>query len=164
MRGYHDDPEGTAEVLTEDGWLKTGDIGRLTDEGHLIITDRKKDIIVTAGGKNIAPQKVENLIKARVTELEHTMLHGDRRPWCVAVVTLTEGVHLDPAEVRRRVTEVNAELPTFEHVRDVLLVKPFAVEDGTLTPTLKVKRRVVEQRYSAELDELYADDETLEAL
>ena len=164
MRGYHQDPEGTAEVMTEDGWLMTGDIGRLTESGHLIITDRKKDIIVTAGGKNIAPQKVENLLKARIPELEHVLLHGDRRPWCVAICTLSEGATLSVDELRPRVLEVNGELPRFEHVRDIVLVPMFTVADGTLTPTLKVKRPVVEERYATQLDALYIDDETLEAL
>ncbi len=166
MRGYHKDPKATAEVLTGDGWLRTGDIGQLTDSGHLRITDRKKDIIVTAGGKNIAPQKVENLLKARIPELQNVVLHGDRRPWCSAVCTL-EADHgwEDPkAELLERLQRVNTELPAFEHVRRVLVVEPFTVDDGTLTPTLKVKRRVIEERYENELDALYPDDETLEAL
>ncbi len=166
MRGYHKDAEATAEVLTEDGWLRTGDIGSLSESGHLHITDRKKDIIVTAGGKNIAPQKVEGLLKARVPELAHALLHGDRRPWCVAICTLKPGHGWsDPqAELMQRLIQVNTELPSFEHVRKVLLVESFSVESGELTPTLKVKRQVVEERYREQLDAFYSDDDTLEVI
>ncbi|MEZ4322436.1 MAG: long-chain fatty acid--CoA ligase [Myxococcota bacterium] len=176
MRGYYNDPEATAEALTPDGWLKTGDIGVLLPSGHVQITDRKKALIITAGGKNVAPAHFEGLLKARCPYISHVVMHGDARPYCTALVTLDpdamaawaarEGLSAKPADwpglavvralVQAHIDEVNRNLPSFETVkRFAILDGDFTLENGLLTPSLKVKRKVVEARYQRVLDGFY---------
>ncbi|MCB9678614.1 MAG: long-chain fatty acid--CoA ligase [Alphaproteobacteria bacterium] len=185
MQGYYNDPEATAEALTPDGWLKTGDIGVLLPSGHLQITDRKKALIITAGGKNVAPAHFESLLKARCPYVGHVVMHGDARPYCTALVTLDpetvgawaarEGLSARPEDwpkldvlralVQCHVDEVNRQLPSYETVKKfAILDEDFTLENGLLTPSLKVKRKVVEARYQRILDAFYEGSlEELEA-
>jgi long-chain acyl-CoA synthetase len=161
--GYYKDPEATREVLGEDGWLRTGDVGELDADGFLTLTDRKKDIIVTAGGKNVAPQNLENALKA-AREVSQALVIGDRRPYVVALLTLdpepTEGLAENEirARVRAAVDGVNRDLSRFEQIkRFAILPRDFSLEEGELTPTLKLKRRVCEEHFAAQIDALYED-------
>ena len=175
-KGYFKKPEATAEVFLADGWFATGDIGKLDEDGFLFITDRKKDLIVTAGGMNIAPQNIENLLKGDPF-VSQVMVYGDRRPFPVALITLNpdeltafakaEGILTpDPAalarhpkvveRVSRIVEERNAELQSYAKIKKfTILADDFTVENGFLTPTLKVKRKVIRDKYQGALDQLY---------
>lgn len=175
-KGYWRQPQATAEVFEPSGWFHTGDIGRLDEDGFLYITDRKKDIIVTAGGMNIAPQNIENMLKTDPF-ISQVMVHGDRRPYPVALITLNpdelakfareKGIlSTDPAVMAHHPTVVERVARTIEekntHLQSYAKIKKFAVltgdftqEGGELTPTLKVKRKIVAEKYRDELDELY---------
>ena len=160
FRGYHRRPEDTAAVLDEDGWLRTGDIGELDADGFLSITDRKKELIITAGGKKIAPQNLENALKASPLVADAVVI-GERRPYIVALLTLdpdeVEASANGAAAVEELVANVNASLGRTEQIkRFAILPRPLSVEEGELTPTLKVRRRVIEERYREEIDALYA--------
>ena len=178
FQGYLKDPEATAEVLSEDGWLKTGDIAEIDEDGFIRITDRKKDIIVTAGGKNVAPQNLENDLKSS-KYVSQALVVGDRKPYVAALVTLEpeeigkwaaeKGIQADVAELSRdeRVREliqvvidgVNEDRSRYEQIkRFSILPRDFTMDDGELTPTLKLKRRVVQERFAEALDELYAGE------
>jgi long-chain acyl-CoA synthetase len=178
MRGYHGLPDATAEALDADGWLHTGDIGELTEDGLLRITDRKKDLIKTSGGKYVAPQPIETAFPVICGLASQFMVHGDGRNYCVALVTLDpdaitqwaeqHGVaERDPAALARRddvraeikagVDTLNGTLNRWETIKDFrILDHDLSVEAGELTPSLKLKRRVVEKRYRDVLDEMYA--------
>jgi long-chain acyl-CoA synthetase len=160
--GYLKDPEGTSAVLREDGWLRTGDVGDLDDDGFLRITDRKKDIIVTAGGKNVAPQNLENALKS-ATVVSQALVIGDRRPYLTALITIDEaatagrGPEELEVEVGRIVDDVNRDLSRFEQIkRFAVLPRDFSMDAGEMTPTLKLKRKVVCERYADEIEQLYA--------
>ena len=160
--GYYKDPEATREVLTDDGWLRTGDIATIDADGFVTITDRKKDILVTAGGKNVAPQNLENDLKASKW-VSQALVVGDRRPYVAALVTLdpetTAGLSPEEAEARiqEAVDHVNAERSRYEQIkRFTILPRDFSAEHGEVTPTLKLKRRVCEEHFAAEIEELYA--------
>jgi long-chain acyl-CoA synthetase len=175
-RGYHKQPEATREVFEADGWFHTGDIGYVDDHGFLHITDRKKDLIVTAGGMNIAPQNVENLLKGDPF-VSQAMVYGDRRPYPVALITVNpeelqkfareQGVLTsDPASlvkhpkilerVGRIVEEKNTQLQSYAKIKKfAVLPADFTQEGGELTPTLKVKRKVVVEKYREALEALY---------
>lgn len=178
MKGYFGKPEATAEAIDPDGWLHTGDIGVLDAEGFLRITDRKKDMIVTAGGKNIAPQPIENLVKTSKFVSNAVML-GDRRKFPIMLVVpnienlkawaTRKGIRFDAndgaaflalqpvrAKMDREVLRPLADLAHFEVPKRLLLLPDdFSVETGELTPTLKVKRRIVEQNHKDAIEELY---------
>jgi long-chain acyl-CoA synthetase len=178
MCGYYGKPQATEEAIDEAGWFHTGDIGVLDAEGYLRITDRKKDLIVTAGGKNIAPQPIENLAK-RSKYVSNAVMLGDRRPFPIMLIvpnlqTLTawaagEGITgdsaaglLQRAEVREKVElEVRATLRELAHFevpkKLLLLAEDFSVEAGELTPTLKIKRRIVEQHHREAIEALYSE-------
>jgi long-chain acyl-CoA synthetase len=177
FQGYYKDPEATAEVLGPDGWLRTGDIGELDDDGFLHITDRKKDILVTAGGKNVAPQNIENDLKTS-KYVSQALVIGDKRPYVAALLTLdaTEigrwaGEHAvegDLASLSRdervrdllqgTVDDANRERSRFEQVkRFTVLPRDFTMEDGEITPTLKLRRRAVQEHFAGEIDALYAE-------
>ena len=165
--GYYNDPEATREVLPGDGWLHTGDIGEIDEDGFLTVTDRKKDIIVTAGGKNVAPQNIENLLKA-IPWVSQALVVGDRRPYLVALITLDpdEVAKLDGREdaeklVADAVERINESLAHFAQIRQFeILSRDFSPEQNEITPTLKLKRNVVEQNFAEELDSLYSNDVT----
>lgn len=174
MKGYYRRPDATRETIDPDGWLHTGDVGELDADGYLRITDRKKDLIITAYGKNIAPQPVEASIK-RDPLVSEAVMFGDGRKFAIVLIVpepealrerlgAGEDVPLadllgDPAARRvigEAVRERTAGLARYETPRETLIVEgPFTVEGGELTPTLKVKRRVVAERYGAEIDALY---------
>jgi long-chain acyl-CoA synthetase len=183
FQGYYKDPEATAEVLDPDGWLRTGDIGEIDADGFIRITDRKKDLIVTAGGKNVAPQNLENDLKTS-KYISQALVVGDRQPYIAALITLDpeavpawaaeRGLPTDLAELSRTdelheliqgvVDEVNAERSRYEQIkRFTILPRDFTMEHDELTPTLKLKRRVVVNHFTAELDELYAGETLNEA-
>jgi long-chain acyl-CoA synthetase len=158
--GYLKDPGATAEVLREDGWLRSGDIGAIDEEGFVTITDRKKDIIVTAGGKNVAPQNIENALKTSPL-VSQALVVGDRRPYVTALITLDpdEARKADgelEALVRETVDGVNAGLSRYEQVkRFAILPRDFSADEGEVTPTLKLKRRVCEEHFADEIERLY---------
>ncbi len=175
--GYWNKPERTAEVFDGEGFFHTGDIGRIDDDGFVFITDRKKDLIVTAGGKNIAPQPVEAELK-QSRLIDNAVLIGDGRPFVVALLSPDPDVVAGWAaehglergdlasavahpelvgEFRKAIDSANEKLARFEQIKDFrVLPEPLTVEGGALTPTLKVKRRVVAEAYSDLIDEMYA--------
>jgi long-chain acyl-CoA synthetase len=159
--GYYKDPEATAAAFTEDGWFRTGDVGELDENGWLKITDRKKDLIITAGGKNIAPQNLENALKAS-RFVSQAVIIGDRRPYVTALVTVdpveVEASGRDAHEVVQEVVdEVNRDRVRVEQIkRFVILPRDFTQEAGELTPTLKLRRRVVQEHFANEIEQLYS--------
>ncbi len=158
--GYYKDPEGTREAFTEDGWFRTGDIGEIDDDGFLKITDRKKDLIITAGGKNIAPQNLENALKTS-RFVSQALIVGDRRPYVTALITLdpdevsTSG--RDPHQlVQELVDDVNRDRVRVEQIkRFAILPRDFSQEEGEITPTLKLRRRVVHDHFADDIERLY---------
>jgi len=179
FREYFNDPAATREAIEPDGWFHTGDIGALDEEGFLRITDRKKDIIVTSGGKNIAPQNLENLLK-NDRYVSQAFVFGDRKKYLTALLTLApeeivawatrkgipdrnvEALAKRPEVLQlmgERVDEVNRGLASFEQVKKfAVLGTDFSQETGELTPTLKVRRKVVIEKYGRILDDLYGKD------
>ncbi|RCW45905.1 long-chain acyl-CoA synthetase [Halopolyspora algeriensis] len=176
MHGYHRMPEETAAALDEDGWFHTGDIGAMED-GFLRITDRKKDLIKTSGGKYVAPQSVEGRFKAVCPYVGNVIVHGDERPYCTALVTLDEEAIAQWARdnglgdrsyeqlaaeepvralIESYVDEVNAGLARHETIKSfAILPRDLTIENGEITPSLKVKRKVVENNYTDLLEGLY---------
>ncbi|HEX7407178.1 MAG TPA: long-chain fatty acid--CoA ligase [Candidatus Binatia bacterium] len=175
--GYYNRPDATREAWDEEGWFHTGDIGEIDAEGFLRITDRKKDLIKTSGGKYVAPQNVENLLKTQ-PHISQAVVIGDRRKYCVTVLTLDhdevqawaarEHIHLpadrsqwaDDARVRAlidaEVAEVNRRLASYESLKyHRILPRDFSVETGELTPSLKVKRKVIAERYRDLIEDMY---------
>jgi long-chain acyl-CoA synthetase len=159
--GYYKEPDATAAALTDDGWLRTGDVGELDEDGFLRITDRKKDLIITAGGKNIAPQNLENALKAS-RFVSQALVVGDRRPYVTALVTLEEAEIAssgrDPRQlVQELVDDVNRDRTRVEQIkRFVILPRDFSQEEGEVTPTLKLRRRVIHEHFADEIEKLYA--------
>ena len=179
FKEYYRNPEATQEAIDPEGWFHSGDIGTIDTDGFLRITDRKKDIIVTSGGKNVAPQNVENMLK-NDKFVSQAFVYGDRRKYLTALLTLSGEDIVKWAEqngiperdlvllsrnpkveamMRSRVGEINRQLASFEQVKKfVLLGADFTQETGELTPTLKVKRKVVIKKYGNLLDALYEKD------
>ena len=175
MAGYWNNPEATAEAIDEEGWLHTGDVGYIDSDGFLTITDRLKDIIVTLGGKNVAPQPIEGLILSDPL-FEHAVLIGDTRPFVTLLVKphapsveeLAKRLHWPGelpdwlnssellAELKKRVDEITAKLPSQERPKETeVLAEEFSMDNGLLTPTLKVRRREVEKRFKEKIDAMY---------
>jgi long-chain acyl-CoA synthetase len=179
MKGYYNLPEATAQAIDSEGWFHTGDVGEIDEDGFLKITDRIKDIIVTAGGKNIAPQPIENLLKTN-DFVEQAVMIGDRQSFCVILIVPSLpnleswarkiGVEVPDTKAllaRAEVQELMEEqvfgalrgLARYEMPKKIGLVEsPFSIEDGTLTPTQKVKRRAVEARYRALIETFYLEE------
>ena len=178
MRGYKGLAEQTREALDGDGWLHTGDVGHVDGDGFLAITDRKKDLIKTSGGKYVAPTEIESRLKTASTLVSQVVVHGDRRNYVSALVTLdpealrkwaaghgtagaTEAVATSAevrAEIQRVLDQVNEALPRFATVkRFTVLPREFSEADGLVTPSQKIKRKAVEQRFKAELDAMYRE-------
>ncbi len=177
MKEYYKNPEATAESI-KDGWFYTGDIGELLPSGDLRLTDRKKDLIKTAGGKYIAPQKLEGLLKMN-SIISQVLIHGDQKKFVVALLTLEKTVIekiaaeknwlynswndlISKSEieslVRKAVAETNAQLASFETIKKFkILDEEFTVENGALTPSLKVKRKFLDKKYSSQIESLYSE-------
>lgn len=176
FKEYFKNPEATAEAIKE-GWFYSGDIGEFDNNGFLRITDRKKDIIVTSGGKNVAPQKIENMMKTK-KHISQFVAVGDRRNYLVGMVGIEKSRFLEILEsiglakdcslseianhpkihtlVMSEVNEVNEELPKFETIKQIFIVpEEFTVEGGFLTPSLKVRRKIVLERYKDQINAMY---------
>ena len=174
--GYYKDDEATAAILSDDGWLATGDIATIDDDGFVTITDRKKDILVTAGGKNVAPQNLENELKSS-RYVSQALVVGDRRPYVAALITLDpteiagwaqrQGLDGDVVTLSRHpdvhalvqgiVDEVNAPHSRFEQIKRFdVLPRDFSMEEGEVTPTLKLRRKICQEHFAAEIERLYA--------
>jgi Long-chain acyl-CoA synthetases (AMP-forming) len=179
-RGYLGLPEATAELIDEDGWLHTGDVGSIDEDGFVRVVDRKKEMIITAGGENISPANIENLLKEHPL-IGQALAYGDRRPYPVALLTLdgeiapgwarARGIEFESLaglaghpdvlkEVGAAVAAANEHLARVQQVkRWRLLPDEWTVDSGELTPSMKLKRRVVHARYAEVIDALYAGDE-----
>ncbi len=177
FKGYFKNAEATQEAFTEDGWFKTGDIGRIDADGYLWITDRKKEIFVTSGGKNIAPQPIENFFKTNAL-IQQIMLVGDRRNFLSALIvpnferltawaqshgiefTSFEELIQKPDVISKYDDEIRimtSDFPRFEQVRKIMLVsREWTVETGELTPTLKLKRKVILENFRERIEKLYS--------
>jgi long-chain acyl-CoA synthetase len=175
-RGYLNRPQATAESWDADGWFRTGDIGTLDAEGFLSITDRKKELIVTAGGKKIAPQGIEALFK-RYPFISQAFLYGEGKPYCVMLFTINDletramlteqGIDLTPDTklsevdslrtlVAQAVDRANSELSSYETIkRYTILDEDFTIDNGLLTPTLKMKRKSIRAQHLALIESLY---------
>jgi long-chain acyl-CoA synthetase len=177
MREYYKMPAETADTLTADGWQHSGDLGEIDDAGFLRITGRKKDLIITAGGKNIAPSAIEGSI-ATSKYVNQVCVIGDRRKFLTALVTIDaenvaawaeeHGVEVgghealgDEPRVRELMASVieakNRDLASFETIKDFRIVNEFSIDDGLLTPTLKVKRSAAMERYAELIEEMYRE-------
>ncbi|HET8612432.1 MAG TPA: AMP-dependent synthetase/ligase, partial [Sphingomonas sp.] len=168
MKGYWRNEEETRRAIDAEGWLHTGDIGHLDDKGRLVITDRKRDIIVNDKGDNIAPQRIEGLLTLQ-PEIAQAMVMGDKRPYLVGLVVPDpewraewEAAHrqADPAELQRAVQaavdRVNRDLSVIEKVRRIILAdEPFTIENAQLTPSMKIRRHIIREVYGPRLDALY---------
>ena len=175
--GYFKDEEATREVLDDQGWLHTGDVATIDEDGFVTITDRKKDILITAGGKNVAPQNLENELKAS-QYISHAIVVGDRRPYVAALITLDpveiekwaaeHGLDGDPealsendevrALVQQAVDATNEGRSRYEQIkRFTVLPRDFTMDAGEITPTLKIKRKVVAANFAREIDAMYAE-------
>lgn len=177
MKGYWNNPEATAAAVDDEGWLHTGDVGYVDVDGYLVITDRIKDLIVTSGGKNIAPGPIEGMILADPL-FEHAVVLGNNRPYVTLLVRpsppaledlaaqlqlkfadAAELAHSPEirAEIKRRVDALTERLPSQERIKDLRVAwEEFTMDNGLLTPTLKVKRKQVEERFASLIEDMYA--------
>ena len=175
MLGYYNKPTETAQVIDTEGWLHTGDVGTVDNDGYIVITDRKKDLLIPSNGENVAPQPIEGQLKQDPL-IEEVCLVGDKRPYVTALIvpnralleTLAQKYSISHAWpellqqkefrtlFRRRIDEVNRVLPLYARIHHfTLLAEPFSQDRGELTPTLKIKRREVMQTRSADIEAMY---------
>ncbi|HET8594751.1 MAG TPA: long-chain fatty acid--CoA ligase [Intrasporangium sp.] len=179
MRGYHNNPEATAEVLTEDGWFRTGDIGRIDERGFVYVTDRKKDVFKTSGGKYVAPAAIEAKFKGMFPYLSQFVVHGAGHHYATALVTLDpDSITAWAAEngmagrtyaeivtspevhalVQGAIDELNADLNRWETIKKfTILDHDLTIEEGDLTPSMKLRRKAVTDKYRHELDAMYEE-------
>jgi long-chain acyl-CoA synthetase len=170
MAGYRDRPDLTAEVMTADGWLRTGDIGALTDDGRLRVVDRMKELIINAGGKNMSPINIEFAVKHETGLVGHVLCVGDGRPYNVALITLDPDAVVGEiadaatdeallAQVREAVQRANAGLSRIEQIKRFLVLSTeWQPASDELTPTMKVRRRQINGKYAREIDQLYRQE------
>src|SRR5438309_7566000 len=174
--GYYKDPIATKEFIDGEGWMHSGDIGELDEDGYLRITDRKKDLIITAAGKNVAPQVIENMLKYSPW-ISQVVVIGDRRPYLTALITLDQEKvtqfaeqksipHSNFAELSRHpdiaqlvdnaIAETNAQLARVEQIKKwIVLERDFAQEHDEMTPTMKVRRKAITEKYSDTIESMY---------
>jgi long-chain acyl-CoA synthetase len=174
---YYKNPVATKEAFDSEGWFKTGDIGELTIEGYVKITDRKKDIIITSAGKNVAPQKIENLLKLK-KHISNALVVGDKRKFLTAIISIDREAFFDELEslgiagrpeyselsahpkiydvIDKEIHEINSELASFETIKGFFIApSDFTIENGHITPSLKLKKKVIQKEYAKEIDALY---------
>ena len=174
MQGYYNKPDATKDVLTADGWFKTGDIGKVDADGFLFITDRKKELFKTSGGKYLAPQPVEQALKES-RYINQVVLIGNERKFPAALIVpdwdqvksavKTNGDHAELCRnpqlielLEKEVARLTPDLAKYEKIKKIAcLTDELTIEGGELTPTLKIKRRVIDEKYKDVIDELYAD-------
>ncbi len=175
MMGYYKMPEETAATISEDGWLHTGDIGEIDEEGFLRITGRKKDLIITAGGKNIAPAAIENVL-ATCKYINQVCVIGDKRKFLSALVTVdpdvvkeyaaANGIEFNDLEdlieheqitqtVQTQIETLNTNFASYESIKKITIVPEFTIENGLLTPTMKLKKNIIIKRYQTEIEAMY---------
>lgn len=176
MKGYYKNDEATREVLDEEGWFRTGDIAKIDEEGFIFIVDRKKELIVTAGGKNIAPQPIENMLKLD-KYVSQAIVYGDRKPYLVALITpnierlieFAKENNIDYLDLEQlvlnkkviklyeeRIKDINSKLPKYETIKRIaILPRDFSIETGEVTPTLKLKRKVIYEKFKEKIEKLY---------
>lgn len=178
MKGYYNNPTATAEVLSDDGWFHTGDIGRLDASGNLFITDRKKELFKLSTGKYVAPAPIENELVLSPF-VEQCVVVGNTHKFCGALVVPSadsvmaelskRGVKVSKEELTslpetmkllmEEVDRINVGLPHWEQVKKIaLLANPFTIEGGELTPKMSMKRRVIQEKYKAEIESMYGSD------
>ena len=155
MLGYWNKKEETEKII-KDGWLHTGDIGEINSEdGYLKITDRKKDIIVSAGGDNISPAKIENMI-TNETEIDQCMVYGDKKNYLVALIVPNKDFLNEKEKINKVIEKINKKLTLLEKIKRIQLIdENFSIENGLMTPTMKVKRKKVTEKYKNQLEKLY---------
>lgn len=174
---YYKNETATAEAFNKEGWFLTGDIGELTTDGYVKITDRKKDIIITSAGKNVAPQKIENILKLQ-KHISNAMVVGDKRKFLIAIISIDREAFLEELEslgitgrppyeelalepkiydvIDQEIQEANKELASFESIKGFFIApSDFTVENGQITPSLKLKKKVILNAYKKEIDALY---------
>jgi long-chain acyl-CoA synthetase len=157
MKGYYNDEAATREMIDSDGWLHSGDIGIIDKAGRLKITDRKKHLIVLANGKNIAPAPIEVLLESSPL-IEQAILLGDHRDFCTALLVPYADHGSERPMIEKYVTSINRDLASYEKIRRFeILNEPFTIENGMLTPTLKVRRKEVERTYAAIIERMYQE-------
>jgi long-chain acyl-CoA synthetase len=175
-QGYLNRPQATREAWDAEGWFHSGDVGRIDEDGFLYITDRKKELVITAGGKKIPPTSIEGMFK-RSSFISHAFYYGEGKPYCVILLTLNEAETrvilanqgIVPAKEQRlselfevramvesAVTRANLELASYETIKRFGIVdEDFTIENGLLTPTMKMKRKVIAQRHAETINDLY---------
>ena len=155
MLGYWNKKEETKNII-KNGWLHTGDIGEINPkDGYLKITDRKKDIIVSAGGDNISPAKIENIITNAI-EIDQCMVYGDKKNYLVALIVINKEYLKEKEKINNIIENINKKLTQVEKIKKIQLINEnFSIENGLLTPTMKVKRKKVIEKYKKELENLY---------
>ena len=154
MLGYWNNKESTEQTI-KDGWLHTGDIGEFDEDFYLKITDRKKDIIVSLGGDNIAPSKIENLLTLS-PEIEQACVFGEQKNYIAALLVLSSESKSNDEDIQRYIDEVNKDLTQPEKIKKFIFIdEPFSIENNLMTPTMKVRRHEVQKKYQNQIDQLF---------